>query len=221
MQEPFPTTMNQSLLLDGTSTMYRTIVTSIGISLLIGALAVPGGCGNSNETTQASKAANAVIPASTFVNVRPAGSVMLTDIKATGKVGDNVVVEARVGGRATPFVDGIAMFIAADPRLVSCDQRPGDHCTIPHDYCCESPDAMKAGTATIQLVDPSGTPYPVGAKGQGGIEPLKTVVITGVISEKDDQGVMVIDGNTIWVGSIPASPPSAHSHDQDPDHSHD
>lgn len=201
--------------------MHDGIITGIGIALVTGTLALSGGCSGSDEGSQAAKASNAVIPASRFVSERPAGSVMLTDIKASGKVGDTVVVEARVGGRAEPFVDGIAMFIAADPRLVSCDQRPGDHCRIPHDYCCEDPNAMKAGTATIQMVDADGIPYSVGAEGQGGIMPLKTVVVTGVISEKDDQGVMVIDGSTIWVGSIPASPPSAHSHDHDHDHDHD
>ena len=79
---------------------------------------------------------------------------------------------------------------------------------------------MKAGTATIQMVDADGIPYPVSAEGQGGISPLKTVVVTGVISEKDDRGFMVIDGSTIWVGSIPSSPPSAHSHDTGHDHGH-
>ncbi|MAJ46066.1 MAG: hypothetical protein CBC35_02050 [Planctomycetes bacterium TMED75] len=204
--------------------MQYTFLTGIGISLFIGALAVPGGCGRSDETIQDLKTADVVIPASTFVNVRPEGSVMLADIKASGNVGDKVVVEARVGGRATPFVDGSAMFIAADPRLVSCDQRPGDHCKIPYDYCCEDPAAMKAGTATIQLVDSNGIPYPVGARGQGGIEPLKTVVISGVISEKNEQGIMVIDGSTIWVGTIPASPPGEHDHHDhhhDHDHSHE
>ena len=191
--------------------MLHILRAGIGITLVTSAITLSIGCGkeNSNQGTQASSSTGNVIPASIFLSERPSDSTMLTDIKANGNVGDSVVVEARVGGRAEPFVDGLAMFVAADPRLVSCDQRPGDHCKIPHDYCCESLEAMKAGTGTIQLVDANGIPYPVRAEGKGGIEPLKTVVVTGVISEKDDQGILVIDASTIWVGTIPASPPGA------------
>ena len=191
--------------------MTRTLINTVCLSLFAGSLATLGACGNDSggNEKQASKAVETVIPASYFTSERPSGSVMLTDVKANAKVGDKVVVEARVGGRAEPFVDGVAMFVAADPRLVSCDQRPGDHCKVPHDYCCEHPDAMKAGTATIQMVDSDGNPFPVRAEGQGGIQPLKTVVITGVVTEKDEGGTLVIDGTTMWVGTIPAAPPGA------------
>ena len=190
--------------------MTRPLFSAVCLSLFAGSIAVLGACGNGSDEKgkPVATAGNSVIPASYFASERPAGSVMLTDVKANAKVGDQVIVEARVGGRAEPFVDGIAMFIAADPRLVSCDQK-GDYCTVPHDYCCENPDAMKAGTATIQMVDTDGNPFPVRAEGQGGIQPLKTVVITGVISEKDEGGTLVIDGTNMWVGTIPAAPPGA------------
>ncbi len=73
---------------------------------------------------------------------------------------------------------------------------------------------MMAGTATIQLIDANGDPYPISAEGQGGIEPLKTLIIEGVVSEKDAGGVFVVDASNIWVGSIPKSPPGAEGSNQ-------
>lgn len=167
-----------------------------------------GGSGAGDSSATNSSTQGAVIPASIFLAERPANSSMLREVKANSKVGDKVVFEARVGGRSEPFVDGMAIFLTADPRLVSCDQRPGDNCPAPYDYCCENSDAIKAGTATIQILDPAGTIYPVSVQGQGGIEPLKTLVIEGVVSEKDADGVFVVDASKVWVGSIPKSPPS-------------
>ena len=166
-------------------------------------------CGSDKpEEKTAAKAGTqeAVIPATYFLAERPTDVPMLCEVKAGSQVGDMVRFEARVGGRAEPFVDGIAIFLTADPRLVSCDQRPGDHCPVPYDYCCEDADAMMAGTATIQMVDASGSLYPISANGQGGIEPLQTLVIEGVVSEKDANGVFVVDASKIWVGSIPSTP---------------
>ena len=180
-------------------------------------VAVAAGCdGASNSTpTPVAVGTATVIPAASFMSGdMPSNTPGLTDVKAESIVGDKVMFEARVGGRADVFVDGMAIFVAADPRLISCDQREGDYCKIPWDYCCENANKMKLGTATIQITDDAGLPYEVSAEGQGGIAPLKTIVVQGVVSEKDENGTFVVDANSIWVGSIPANPPATDD-DQD------
>lgn len=174
-------------------------------TLLLAALGLSA-CSDSTNTKPAES--TAVIPASFFLAERPDNVPMLREVKASTTVGDSVRFEARVGGRANPFVDGLAVFLSADPRLISCDQREGDGCPVPHDYCCEDAKRLQEGTATVQLVDSAGKLFAINAQGQGGIEPLKTIVVEGIVSEKADDGVFVVNATHIWVGSIPAAPPS-------------
>ncbi len=194
-----------------------TLTAALGLSLASLA-GCDGRAGNSNSVPASTVAA---IPAANFLTgEKPANAPYLTSVKTNSNVGDKVMFEARVGGRANVFVDGMAIFVAADPKLVSCDQRPGDHCKVPWDYCCEDFEAMKNGMATIQIIDDAGLPYEVSAEGQGGLQPLKTVVILGVVSEKGDDGNFVVDASSIWVGTIPANPPgeaeeTTHDHDHD------
>ena len=145
-------------------------------------LAITPGCGEGGSGKASDQEVTQAIPGDAFMMERPATENMLTEIKRDSMVGEKVVFEARVGGRAEPFIDGMAIFIAADPRLVSCDQRPGDYCTVPQDYCCENGEKLKAGTATIQMVDAKGKTFPVRAEHQGGIASLKTVVVEGTVT---------------------------------------
>ena len=200
-------------------TTKRTFLIAAG--LLSAALA---GCGNDGAQTAANtKSGNAVvIPAASFMTGEmPSNTPRLTEVKAESNIGDKVMFEARVGGRVDVFVEGMAIFVAADPRLISCDQRPGDYCKVPWDYCCEDFVKMKLGTATIQIMDDSGMPFEVSAEGQGGIAPLKTIVVQGVVSDKDELGTFVVDASSIWVGEIPDGPPSEDEHGHDHDHDHD
>ena len=189
-------------------TLKKTLRT-VPLALFGLTLLVTAGCGDggSTETSKTQEVAQ-IIPTEVFLTERPRTLDMLTEVKRDASVGQKVVFEARVGGRADPFIDGVAIFVAADPRLVSCDQKPGDFCKVPQDYCCENKEKLKAGTATIQMVDAQGALYPVRAEHQGGIISLKTVVIEGTVSEKGDDGLFVVDANRVWVGSIPEAPPT-------------
>jgi len=200
-------------------TIHRLVI-STAIGLLTATFC---GCNDDGGSSPNRTAAgpSMVIPAVRFVEGdKPANTPKLTEVKAESNVGDKVMFEARVGGRADVFVEGMAIFVAADPRLISCDQREGDYCKIPWDYCCEHPGKMKLGTATVQIMDDAGVPYEVSAEGQGGIAPLKTIVVQGVVSEKDESGTFVVDASSIWVGEIPAHPPTEADHDHDHDHDH-
>ena len=192
----------------------RRLAMSTALVLL---MTVPCGCNDDGGSSldQIAAETSITIPPARFVDGdKPANTPKLTEVKAESNIGDKVMFEARVGGRADVFVDGMAIFVAADPRLISCDQREGDYCKIPWDYCCEHPEKMKLGTATVQIMDDTGIPYEVSAEGQGGIAPLKTIVVQGVVSEKDESGTFVVDASSIWVGEIPANPPTEDGPDQ-------
>lgn len=140
-----------------------------------------------------------------FTTTRPTAANDLAEVKAAAKVGETVTFLARVGGKRTVFVDGSAIFLAADPNLTSCElMGDEDHCVRPWDYCCEDADAMTAGLATIRLVDDAGNVRKESAEGIGGLEPLKFVVVTGIVQDRNDAGLFVIDASKIWVGGKPS-----------------
>ncbi len=169
---------------------------------------------------------------------RPQGVPTLLEEKNSAKTGDTDTFLARVGGRVKPFADGYAIFVVADPTLVSCElMGEEDHCPYPWDYCCEDRDKITKGLATIQIVDPKGTPLRTNLEGTGGLEGSKYLVVEGILNERNDDGVFVVDAESIWVGGKPnradhamgsmmvnamssagpPAPPSTHDHD----HSHD
>ena len=148
--------------------------------------------------------ASATIPTSFFTSTRPANVSDLLAVKETASPGDRVTFLARVGGRANPFVDNVAIFIVADPSLVSCELMGAeDHCPLPWDYCCEAREAIAAGLATVQIVVEGGVPLAVSAEGAGGLEGSKFVVIDGTVLEKNDEGLFTINAESIWVGGKP------------------
>lgn len=139
------------------------------------------------------------IPSSVFVTEAPKDAKDVAALKKSAKKGDTVVVRAKIGGRSEPFAKNRAVFMVADRSLKSCDEIPGDTCTKPWDYCCESSEAKKANLATIQFTGTDGKPLKVGAQAAGGLEPLKLVVVEGVVSEIDDKGTFVIDAKKVFV----------------------
>ena len=160
---------------------------------------------NSSARTQATPATESTsIPASFFTTVRPADVPFLNEVKTDARPGDEVVFLARIGGRIEPFVQDLAMFITADPSLQSCEiKSEEDYCPVPQDYCCEDQDRLRQGLATIQLTSLEGAIIPVSAKGAGGLESLKFVVVSGEVKDRNDDGLFIVDASKIWVGGKP------------------
>lgn len=139
------------------------------------------------------------IPAAVFVTEAPKDAKDVAALKKSAKRGDTVVIKAKIGGRSEPFVKNRAVFMVADRALRSCDEIPGDTCTKPWDYCCESPESKRANMATVQFTGADGKPLKVGAQSVGGLEPLKLIVVEGVVTEIDDKGTFVIDAKKVFV----------------------
>ena len=139
------------------------------------------------------------IPDSVFVDAEPADAKCVSVVKKDAKKGDTVVIQAKIGGRAEPFVKNRAIVIVADRCMKSCDQIPGDTCAKPWDYCCEPPESLKANTMTLQFTGEDGKVLKTGAQDVHGLEPLALVVIEGVVTEKDDKGTFVVRAKRVYV----------------------
>lgn len=139
------------------------------------------------------------IPDSTFLKEKPKDAKPVKEAKAAAKVGDTVTITGRIGGRKEPFVKNRAMFFLVDPSLKACSENPGDTCKFPWDFCCETPETMKACMATIQIVGADGKPLKVTAEGAGGMKPLSRLTVVGKVREVSKDGALVIDATGIFV----------------------
>jgi hypothetical protein len=131
----------------------------------------------------------------------PAGAQAIHLIRSQVKSGDEVTISGRIMGRSKPFVDGRAAFILGDPaKLTPCNERPDDECEEPWDVCCDSAEAKKIGTATIQLVDAEGRVLKQSLKGSHGLTELATVTLTGVVAPESSPESLIINATRIHVG---------------------
>ncbi len=172
----------------------RTLLASIAVisvSLL--------GCTTKMEPVANGGATSVGLPAHAILAKAPSGAKPLPDVKASAKKGDTVTFTARIGGRDEPFVEGRAMMVVIDPAIPSCADTEGDGCKTPWDYCCETSEDIVRGTATVQFVGADGKPLAVSLQGQHGLDPLATVTVVGVVAEKDDDGVFIVNATGVHV----------------------
>lgn len=181
--------------------MNRTIPQApvIVVTLALIAAGCTGEKGTTTVTPPGAASAGS-LPEGALLAAAPAGAKPLPEVKKSAQKGDTVVFTARIGGRHEPFVKSRAVMVVIDPAIPSCsDMGEDDHCPTPWDYCCEAPEAITAGTATVQFVGADGKPLPVELQGQGGLAPLATITVTGVVAEKDDSGLFIVNATGIHV----------------------
>jgi hypothetical protein len=181
-----------------------TCITVCGLAAIIA-----GGCDSKSEDhgdgaggdagAKPAAVTAAALPADLFVDAPPADAKAVTDVKASAKAGDHVVVRGRVGGSRQPFVDGRAVFTIVDASLPTCADHPNDGCKTPWDYCCEPKDKLFANSATIQVRGADGKPLAVDLGRIGRIKAMDRIVVAGVVREKSDAGVLVVEAEAIGV----------------------
>jgi hypothetical protein len=115
----------------------------------------------------------------------PAGAVGVAEAKASAQEGDQVVLRGRIGGRAEPLSAGSPVFTVMDLSVAYCGQASEDGCTTPWDYCCETPEAIAASAATVQVAGVEG-----GAL--SGLSPLDEVVIVGTVGPRPTPQVLTV-----------------------------
>jgi len=168
----------------------------------IAAVWVTAGCERSATSSDqaapdSSSAGAAALPAGLFVDQAPPDARGVGDLRADVEATGEVVIHGRIGGRAKPFVDGVAMFLLADVDMKSCDEL-GGACPVPWDFCCEPPESLAAKIATIQIADAEGKPLRISVEGQNGLLPLAVLTIAGEVAQRDG-GSLVINARKIHV----------------------
>jgi hypothetical protein len=121
----------------------------------------------------------------------PAGAKGVKEMKQQARDGDEVVVIGRIGGSVKPFT-GRAAFTIVDASFKPCNEKEGDNCDTPWDYCCDPPDELAKGTVLVKLVDSAGRTLPEDAKELLSMKELQTVVIRGQARRGEDNRISVV-----------------------------
>lgn len=171
--------------------MYRPRILSCLLVSLICA-----GCGSVDSTTSQSQAPSSDA-AKYFLKDEPAGAQSVAAAKKDAKDGDEITLVGRIGGSDAPFVEGRASFTVVDTSLIPCNERPGDTCDKPWDYCCDT-DKLPGSTATVKLVDNDGATLPLDPKNELALKELQTIVVKGK-AKRDEAGNLLVLAPAIYV----------------------
>jgi len=122
-------------------------------------------------------------------------------LRQSAAAGDPVVFEAKVMGSAAPFVNRRAVMVVGDDTLLtSCDITHTDaSCPLPWDLCCDDPDLIRAGTATVQVLDADGAVIRHGLKDIQTLRELSRVRILGRVDPQSAGDVWIVNAEGIEV----------------------
>lgn len=161
-------------------------------SLLACAAGLLSACGGSEEPAAGSPSLPAP-PESFWSATAPEASQGVTEGLARAASGDAVALR----GTLQDFVGGLAAFTMVEEALDHCaEMGDDDHCPTPWDYCCADPDALRAGTVTVELRDGAGAPGPWQVEGFHGLERLSEIFVEGTL-ERDSAGNPLIVASRI------------------------
>jgi hypothetical protein len=145
-------------------------------------------------------AAESALPTGLLAEKALKGAVSVTKARETAKAGESVTVRGNIGGRAVALSPKLAIAVLADEKAITpCNAIPGDSCKVPWDYCCETPEKLKAATATIQVKDAKGKLVKAPLRGLGELKELSTVIVSGTVDAASDKDVLIINATAIHV----------------------
>ena len=164
-----------------------------GIVVTLGALTLGMIVGCSDRSGPESTSSN---DTGWMLGEEPAGAVSVVEAKATAKEGETVVVRGRIGGRKTPISSESPVFTIVNLEVPHCGQMgEEDHCPTPWDYCCETPEDLRANSATVQLVGDGESAIDPTA---GGLAGLDEVVVVGTVGPRPSQDVLTIRATSVF-----------------------
>jgi hypothetical protein len=155
------------------------------------------GCGSHTAATDNDEPKPSSGAKKHLLSTEPAGAKSVIEVKAGAKDGDEITLVGRIGGSASPFVSGRASFTVVDTSFVPCNERPGDTCEQPWDYCCDT-DRLPTGTATIKVVDAAGDTLALDGKRDLALVELQTVVVKGT-ARRDSAGNLIVLAPAVFV----------------------
>ena len=177
-------------------TMTMTPTTMCGV--MLGATWLLVGCGQPTPPpAPTTKTPAPKIDGTKFVLAdEPADAKTVDEVREAAKDGDDVVIVGRIGGDRDPWVADRAAFLIVDPSRIPCNERTGDSCKTPWDYCCET-DLAKS-KATIKFVDDAGKTLANDARQLFNVKELQTVVVKGQ-AKRDEAGNLTVLASGLFV----------------------
>lgn len=167
----------------------------IGGLFLGTAMLLSQGCNNSPK--QPANSTDTKPDATYLFTAEPAGAKGVKDARVAAKDAEEVTVVGRIGGDEKPWVEGQAAFLIVDTSLKPCNERPGDDCPVPWDYCCDAGE-LPTSKAMIKIVDAGGKTVATDARKLLGVKELQTVVVHGK-AKRDDAGNLTVLADKIFV----------------------
>jgi hypothetical protein len=136
----------------------------------------------------------------------PQRAAEVATTRKDAKDGQEVVVVGRVGGRKSPWVKNAAAFSIVDRSMKACNERPGDTCPTPWDFCCEA-DLPKS-TLLVLVQDADGKLIKKDARELLGVKELDTVFIQGKV-KRDKTGNVTLVADKLFVADKDSQNPAA------------
>ena len=162
------------------------------------AMVMIAGCGKNDTPT--SPAADAAVFDGFFTATPPVGALEVHQARTSVEPGAEITLQGRVMGRVRPFVDGRAAFVIGDTTLLTpCNEKPDDECPTPWDVCCDSAEAKRKGTATVQLVGEDGRVIPQPLREVHGLVELSTLTVRGTVADGSSEDALIVNATAIHV----------------------
>jgi len=135
------------------------------------------------------------------VAIVPHSLTTIPEVRLNSKPGQEVMFEAKVMGSKDPFAENRASFMVGDENTVaSCDLLGVDErCQTPWDVHHEDAEAVRNGTAVIQIVNDDGRVLKTGLRGAAGIKELSRLRITGTVAPESTEDSLVINAKAIQI----------------------
>ncbi len=149
--------------------------------------------GCSDESSRGPASDVALLAEKYWIEVAPLGAIGVIEARDKAGVTDEIVVVGRVGD----FVDSRGQFNLTDLSFLPCNQREGDSCRTPWDFCCEPPDELAAGTVVVEFRDGKSLET-ARLEDFHGFDHLKEVVVAGH-AERDESGNVTIVARGVHV----------------------
>lgn len=163
------------------------MMTGLASFLSLGCLV---GCGGSSDAALGERRPAAAHGADVLLTEEPDGATGVIELLEHAEDNEQVVLLGRIGGAASPWIEGRAAFLVVDATVQLCDEGEG---VCP---CCQ--DKVDGATALVKLVDDRGRVYKQDARQLLNVQEDALVVVPGAV-KRDDAGNLTVLASGVYV----------------------